>query len=67
MTGFAGTLKRMRELAKCAHCGKATMVFNAGQGRSGFTAERVTLETHCACIGGPAHRLLATTDAEGQR
>jgi acetyl esterase/lipase len=63
---FGAVVKAMREQAKCAACGKTSLVFNVsaiplerrGRGTT-FRPERVSLETHCACVGGPAHHLLS--------
>lgn len=49
--------QRLAELTKCATCGKSTQVANVGGYRQAFRGERVTLESHCACPGGPAEHL----------
>lgn len=63
--GFFATLQSLREQAKCPTCGKTTLVFNTGI--AGFKPEKVTLDSHCACEGGPAHHLIgAGSGAEVQ-
>lgn len=53
---FGDVVKALREKSACVECGKSTLVFNVAT--RGFRGERVTLESHCACAGGPAHHLV---------
>lgn len=46
-------MQLLRDSDLCGECGKTRAVMNIA--RRGFTPERVTAETHCACVGGPAY------------
>jgi hypothetical protein len=63
--GFGAVVKALREKAKCEACSKTTLVFDVSavplerrSRQTMFRPERVSVETHCACPGGPAHHLL---------
>lgn len=53
-------IKAIRDAARCDTCGKTRAVINLGAytARAQVHGERVSLETHCACPGGPAHHLV---------
>jgi hypothetical protein len=62
---FGAVVKALREKAKCGVCSKTTLVFDVSavplerrSRQTMFRPERVSVETHCACPGGPAHHLL---------
>jgi hypothetical protein len=50
--------REIGEALRCPTCRKHTTVANTAGHRQRFQGERVSLETHCACRGGPAHHLL---------
>jgi hypothetical protein len=45
----------LRNSDRCPDCKKTRTVLNIAARHSSYRAERVTPETHCACIGGPAY------------
>lgn len=53
-------INAIRDAARCPDCGKTRAVINLGAytARARTHAERVSIETHCSCEGGPAHHLL---------
>lgn len=48
----------LRERLRCPTCKKCLVVVNrAGHGQQ-FVGEAVTVDSHCTCVGGPAHHLV---------
>lgn len=56
---------QLSEALRCPTCGKRSSVANTAGYRQRFAAERVTLETHCSCLGGPAEHLTRTCQTCG--
>jgi hypothetical protein len=50
---FHTFMRLMRENLACPECGKSRGVANVAA--RGFKPERITAETHCTCVGGPAY------------
>jgi hypothetical protein len=50
---FHTFMRLMRENLACPECGKSRGVANVAS--RGFKPERITAETHCTCVGGPAY------------
>jgi hypothetical protein len=56
---FAEVVATLRDVDLCPACGKTRVVLNVAS--RGFTPERVTAATHCACPGGPAYAVVDST------
>jgi hypothetical protein len=54
-SSFVNVIGALREAGKCPTCDKTRVVVNVA--RRGFKAERISLDTHCGCAGGPAAHL----------
>lgn len=62
-TSFIEVVKRVRLATNCDRCGKSTVAINVNAlaGLSGYRAETVTKDSHCACAAsgdmpaGPAY------------
>jgi hypothetical protein len=56
--------REIQEATRCVTCGKCRVVLNTSGYRRTFVGETVTVESHCSCVGGPAHHLLPVGDVD---
>lgn len=59
--------REIREATRCTTCGKCRVVLNTAGYRQRFASEAVTVDSHCTCVGGPAHHLRAIAGEEHAR
>lgn len=56
--GFAAVVGAIRDAERCDRCHKTRAVLNVAAHHQVFRGERVSAETHCTCVDGPAAGLV---------